>query len=360
MACKGFDGQVVRRDSQLSQLLDRFVCVRIIQANAMDLSLFQFDYDLTWAAFFLNADRTIYGRYGTRSQTNRKDDVSVPGFKKAMMGALELHKAFPANKQLLAGKTGRVPKYKKPEDYPVLKRFYGKLKGVIDPKRQHTCLHCHQVHNNHFRVYRKARKPIPDRVLWANPMPDWLGLTLDPHEKATVKFVAAGSSAEKAGFKIADRIQTLAGQPMISIADVQWVLEQAEEPGRIRAVVLRNGKQLRLDLTLGKGWRRKGDFSWRASNEVFSPTGEIEALTAAERKKLGLDGSALAVRLKYNHRPLVKGDVVVGLNGQRLRQSASEFLAYIAQQTKPGQKLSVTVIRQGKPLVVVVTVPKEL
>jgi len=165
MACKGFDGQVARRDPQLSRLLDQFVCVRMIQANGMDLSLFQFDYDLTWAAFFLNTDRTIYGRYGTRSQASRKDDVSVPGFKKAMGAALELHKAYPSNKRFLAGKAGPVPKYKKPEDYPVLKRFYGKLNGIVDPRRTHTCLHCHQIHNNHFRVYRKAQQPIPDRVL---------------------------------------------------------------------------------------------------------------------------------------------------------------------------------------------------
>ena len=73
-------------------MLDKFVCVRIVQANGMDLTLFQFDYDLTWAAFFLNADRTIYGRYGTRSRSNRKDDVSLPGFTKAMTAALALHK----------------------------------------------------------------------------------------------------------------------------------------------------------------------------------------------------------------------------------------------------------------------------
>jgi hypothetical protein len=47
--------------------MKQFVCVRIVQANALDLALFQFDFDLTFAAFFMNADKTIYGRYGTRS-----------------------------------------------------------------------------------------------------------------------------------------------------------------------------------------------------------------------------------------------------------------------------------------------------
>ena len=67
MACKGFDEQVVRHDPQIKNLMDQFVRVRIVQANGMDLSLFQFDLDLTFAVFLMNADKTIYGRFGSRS-----------------------------------------------------------------------------------------------------------------------------------------------------------------------------------------------------------------------------------------------------------------------------------------------------
>ena len=38
-----------------------FVRARLIQCNSLALDLFQFEYDLTFAAFFLNADKTIYG-----------------------------------------------------------------------------------------------------------------------------------------------------------------------------------------------------------------------------------------------------------------------------------------------------------
>ena len=85
--------------------MDKFVCVRLVQANALDLTLFQFDYDLTFAAFFVNADRTIYGRYGSRS--DRKDatkDISIEGLRQALVGALDLHRHYPANKASLAGK----------------------------------------------------------------------------------------------------------------------------------------------------------------------------------------------------------------------------------------------------------------
>ena len=61
-ACQEFDDDVARRDPVIRDLLDEFVCVRIVQANTMDLHHFQFDFDLSFAVFFLDADLTIYGR----------------------------------------------------------------------------------------------------------------------------------------------------------------------------------------------------------------------------------------------------------------------------------------------------------
>jgi len=88
----------------------------------MDLTVFQFDYDLTFAAFFMNADKSIYGRFGSRS--SRKDgtqDISMEGFREALTAALELHKGYPGNKASLAGKQGVQPRFKTPDEYPSLK-----------------------------------------------------------------------------------------------------------------------------------------------------------------------------------------------------------------------------------------------
>ena len=88
-----FDEQVVRRDPRVADLMDKFVCVRMVQGNGMDLTLFQFDYDLTFAAFFMNSDRTIYGRFGSRSDhDNAEKDISIEGFRQAMLAALDLHR----------------------------------------------------------------------------------------------------------------------------------------------------------------------------------------------------------------------------------------------------------------------------
>ena len=243
--------------------MDKFVCVRLIQANALDLTLFQFDYDLTFVALFMNADRTIYGRFGSRS--DRKDaarDISMEGFGKAMAAALDLHKHYPANKASLQAKQPRPARFKAPEEFPSLA---GKYKPALDyeGKVVQSCLHCHQLRDAERRLFRVERKPIPDEVLYPYPMPEAVGLSLDPKEKAHVKSVAAGSAAEKAGFKAGDEILTLQGQPIISIADVQWVLHNAGEPATLTAQVLRRRKKLDLMVELAEDWRRHSDIAPR-------------------------------------------------------------------------------------------------
>ncbi|MEC8942734.1 MAG: thioredoxin family protein, partial [Verrucomicrobiota bacterium] len=88
----------------------------MVQANGIDLSLFQFDYDLTFAAFFMNADRTIYGRYGTNpSQENPGRDISLQGFIASLEAALKLHGNYPEGKEALLLKSGRKSRYPTPE-----------------------------------------------------------------------------------------------------------------------------------------------------------------------------------------------------------------------------------------------------
>lgn len=336
------------RDPKVENLLDQFVTVRYVQANGLDLSLFQFDYNLTWAVLFLNADRTIYGRYGSRSTHDPARDISLEGFVKAMEGALELHKGYPGNKASLAGKAGPRPRHPTPEGYPTLKKYYT---PTVTPGKPDTCLHCHQITNNEYRFYKDAKAPIPDDVLWAYPMPDVLGLELDVRERATVRAVAPGSPAAKDGFQAGDVIATLEGQPMISIADVQWVLEQARTAAKLKAQVRRGGATQTLSLSLPSGWRRKGDFSWRASTEIISPLpDESEDLSADERKPLGLSPAAVAIRVKWPVRGFQKDDVIVEIDGRRSGMTCSEFLAYASQKKAPGEKIAVAVLRGGREL----------
>jgi hypothetical protein len=359
MECKAFDEQVVRRDPEIADLMDQFVSVRLVQANAMDLTLFQFDYDLTFAAFFMNADKTIYGRFGSRSsQKDAAKDISMDGFRKAMLGALELHKNYPANKAILAGKKGPEPRFKAPEEYPSLQ---GKYKPTLDyeGKVVQSCMHCHQVREAERKFYRTDGKPVPDEVLYPWPMPDVTGLTLNPKEKAKIKAVARGSSAEKDGYRAGDEILMLEGQPILSIADVQWVLHNTNGPAKLKAEVQRGKQRLTLPLTLAEGWRRQSDISWRATTWDLRrmATGGLvlKELSASERAKAGLSKENLALLVEYvgqynehaagKRAGFQKNDVMVNVDGQTSRMTEGQLFRYLLGNKPAGTKVPVTVLR---------------
>jgi serine protease Do len=358
--CRSFDEQLVRRDPRVADLMDKFVCVRLVQANGADLSLFQFDYDLTFAAFFMNADKTIYGRFGTRS--SRKDamkDMSMEGFRKALEEALDLHKKYPANRASLTGKHGSPPRFAVPEDYPSLK---GKYTAALDyeGKVVQSCIHCHQVRDAEFRFFRDDPGTIPDATLYAWPMPDVVGLSLDPKEKARVASVSPGSAADKAGFKVGDEMLSLEGQPLLSIADVQWVLHNGADSAMLNARVARGNRKMNLRLNLDRGWRRKTDFGWRTTTWDLRrmATGGLvlKDLTEGKQPPPSLPNTGLFVQYVGQYGEHASGkragfqtnDVIVSVDGRNNRMTESDLIGYLVQSKKPGDKVPFTVLRGGQ------------
>lgn len=363
-ACAQLDEDVVQRDARVRELLDKFVCVRIVHANGMDLSQFQFDYDQSWAAIFLNADMTIYGRYGTRShQTESKDDVSLEGFAKALNGALALHGQFPKHKSVLAAKRGPASEIKVPELFPSFKGKYG-AKLDYEGKVVQSCIHCHQVGEAIRLVARSAAKPISDQVLYPYPNPKALGLVLDPQEMAKVKNVTPGSAADQSGFRAGDEIVTLDGQPLLSIADVQWVLHHSGESGRLPAEVVRDGEKTSLMLTLGKGWRQLDDISWRATSwdlrRMTLGGLRLESLPDESRRELKIPADRLALRVKYvgqynehavaKRAGVLKDDVLIAVDGDRSPLTESGLMTKLLQTKRPADRVSFVVRRGSQEL----------
>ena len=224
-----------------------------------------------------------------------------------------------------------------------------------------SCMHCHQVRDAERQIYRDAGKPIPDQLLFPNPLPSAVGLKFDPRRRATITHVAPESPAGAAGLEPGDEVVTFDGQPIISLADTQWVLHHAAASDSIEVVVKRGDRQLPLTMTLADGWRRHSDISWRVSSWPLRRMGTggllFEAATARQRRETGVDDGALALVVKHvgqygahaaaKRAGFQKGDLVVSFDGQDDNMSTSQLLAYAAQNTKPGQQVPVVVVRDG-------------
>jgi S1-C subfamily serine protease len=262
---------------------------------------------------------------------------------------------------MLAGKQPRPVRFRTPLEYPSLA---GKYQASINyaENTARSCLHCHQVRDAERSLVRETRGAIPDEVLFPYPDPNVLGLKMDPDELATVEAVAPGSIAARAGLRPGDAIATLDGQPLLSTADLQWVLQNAPATAHLRADVRRDGKPLNLTLDLPEGWRRQGNISWRTSTWNLRRLGlggmSLIDLTDAERRQAGLSSDGMALLARHvaefgehavaKRAGLRKGDVIVALDDQAGRLSETQLLLYTLQRKRPGDTVTFTVLRDGE------------
>ncbi|WP_395090230.1 Trx7/PDZ domain-containing (seleno)protein [Armatimonas sp.] len=351
--CVKLDDDMIEADPKMKALLEQFVRVRVIATNGLDLSLFQYDTDQSFAVFLLNADGTIYGRYGTRShRTEWQGDVSVEGMAKAMEGALALHKNYPKNKAQLVAKRGAVPAFAKPELFPSLRAKYTPFlnyEGKVVP----SCIHCHMISEAQHAVAIQNRQ-LTDALLFPYPHPKILGLILDPKERPTVLRTEPGSAAAKAGFLPGDVIQALEGQPLLSLADIQWVLNTTPAEGAtLTAIVRRAAYPIALKLTLPNGWRRRDDISWRAST-----WGLRRAALGGMKLDPNPSGKGLLVANVGQFAPhdlakragLVKGDILTSFDTLTSPVRESDLIAHALQVKKPGDTIPLTIQRGGQTL----------
>lgn len=360
--CQGFDRELMQRGELVRDLLEKFVCVRIVKANGLDLKQFQYDFDLSSAAFFMNADGTVYGRYGTRSGHGEgESDVSLEGFAAALTKTLQWHKEFPLLRASLQAKKGQYDGPAVPEKFPTLAKYSSELD--YEGKVVQSCIHCHQIRDAQRAELRAQKQPIPEDLLYPYPNPADYGLVFDIRKCTTVSAVKEDSPAAKAGFRVGDEVTALNGQPLLSIADVQWVLHNLpvnEVPQVLAATVQRGGKEVEISLTLPSGWRRQ-DISWRPTTWELRRVAlgglRLVEATKEERAAVGVSSDSMALKVQHlgQYPPhdfakkagFQKDDILVsfaGLNGPQTETTLiAEALRHIA-----GEKLPVTVFRGGK------------
>jgi S1-C subfamily serine protease len=307
-----------------------------VKIAGIDLRRFEFDYDLTWYAFFLNADETIYGRYGGRDASSADARLSMKGLRFAMDRALEAHKTPPQHVEM-PGNLVRA------EDFASAKSHKG-------------CIHCHNV-NEFRRADLKAEGKWDRASIWVYPLPENVGITLGVDEGNAVKAIAAGSAAGRAGIRPGDRIISIKGYSVASFADASYALHKSPASGSIPLRWTRDGKPLSGKLELAEGWK-KTNLTWRPSMLDILPSVPFSGddLTAAEKKVLGLPERRAAIRQDDDvHKTLRSagirgGDVVVGFDGKSIDGKMRDLLGFVRRNYLVGDEIAVNVLRDGKPV----------
>ena len=337
MDCKQFDGQVVRLE-RFQDIADQFVRVRLTRIDNLDLSFFEFDYDLTMMIFFMNADQKFYARYGGRDPSSADARQSLDGLRYTMQSVLAMHKQ--EDKEF-------APRTK---DAPKTARAGGK-----------GCMHCHQVRERLNDELKRTGKWERD-MFWRYPMPDNLGIELDVNRSNIVKKIKEKSPAAALGLQPDDVVKRLNGVPIHSFGDAQFALEHAPKIGAIDIGWLRGKESLAGKLVLADGWR-KSDVSWRPSFQWYIPNIRISGadLDTDARKALGLNDKQLAFRqrdaisIQARNAGIRPGDIILGVDDKQLDLDMIGFQYYIQRNYFEGDRVIVNLLRDGKRMGIPVT-----
>ena len=314
--------------------------------RGVDLNVFDFDYDLTWAGFFMNADERIYGRFGGREDGNAEAHLTLAALKYAMRQALDAHRE------------------KRVQPKPAAKPVRSAEQFAAAARVKEECIHCHMVYDFSRDAIRSDGKWQMD-MTWVYPPPKSVGLELDRNQGNRVANVLADSPAQRAGIRPGDVLESVNDRRVASYGDVQWALEYSTKAGEVPVTWQRGDATKKGTLTLRDGWR-KSDISWRESMWGLEPSASVYGrdLSPEEKKKLGLSEKRLAfsqgdfVPPPARNAGIQKKDIIIGIDGKELEMNMLQFNVHIRLNFKAGDKITFDVIRDGKRLEVPMVLPK--
>ncbi|GBD36160.1 hypothetical protein HRbin36_01281 [bacterium HR36] len=322
--------------------------------NGVNIALFRFDYDLTWMAFFLNADEEIYARYGGREDDHAESHLNKESLVRVMEAVLKLHQQRGARRpDDPPAKPKRVP-----EDLPVMKE--------IVPRRPHGCIHCHDVKGAEL-IQAQREHRLRKEMVFVYPPPSTLGIELDPVNQRLIRRVVEKSPAQRAGLRPGDLVLEVNRRSVLTFGDVTHQLSLVPDPGQVRLTVMRDGIELpEITIELPPGWKRSRDPSWRETLHLVGPGAGFwgSKLSPEQKRKLGLREDALAIQVQAVFGPhaqqagIRNGDIVVEIDGQRQDMTIRQLHAYLHLNRSWGETVTATVLRNGQPVHLKIHLPK--
>lgn len=322
--------------------------------NGINLARFDYDYDTTWAAFFLDADLNVYSRYGGRDETSPESRLTKESLLQTMREVLDVHTQRQARgKGKIDDLVQPIPEVETtPEDIPLLRANH------------RGCVHCHQV-----QEYRQLQAfhygKFTRENLFRFPLPENLGLKFDRAHGHRVAEIDEKSELAKLPLLAGDVITRVNDVPVHSEEDVRWALHHAAEDKPIVLTATRPSKTTpsqtliwQLELTPPANWRQT-ELWWRKSlrSVPFSlgflgfklAADETRAAGAAEGglaiRVASLRGEGLATALE-----LKTGDLIISLAGDNRSRTLDQFKSDLLRKYVPGDTVKLNVLRDGRTL----------
>ncbi|MSR57471.1 MAG: PDZ domain-containing protein [Planctomycetaceae bacterium] len=335
----------------MKALRARFECVRVTQMNGVDIARFEFDYDTTWAAFFLDADLNVYSRYGGRDSDSAEGRMSIESLAATMTEVLEVHErqkghapADAANWQPVAQESTT------PEAIPLLAQSH------------QGCIHCHQIQE--YRLLQAFHdKQFQRNLLFGYPLPENIGLRFDRAHGHKIESLDEALPVARTGLKAGDVITRVGDVPIHSEMDLRWALHRHDDrrPLKVQAQRRVAGRtnpppSIEVEISLPESWRQT-DLSWRKSlRSVPFPLGFLGyALGREERAKADLPENVLAIRVVSIRGAglaeavgLRKGDVITALADRRQSRTFDQFKSDLLRDHAPGDRVRLKVLREGR------------
>lgn len=215
----------------------------------VDLSVFDFDYDLTWWAMVIDAHQRVYTRLGGSDNADPASRLSTAALKHTLRLVLDEHARRAA--QLLP-ELAPAPVVR-PVD------LFG-MKG--------KCMHCHHVNENFYKR-DKPRAHELDKLRFL-PLPENVGLSLVRDAGNRIERVHPDSPAARAGLRPGDILHHVGQTRTLSQGDVMWALSRAPRQGTLPVACDRGGKLVETTLELPALWKQT-DLSWRRSVSKLKP-----------------------------------------------------------------------------------------
>lgn len=354
--CSEFDKEVLEGGSDLDPLLRQFVTVRLTDAALLDERYFPYrthqDLDLSWWAYFLSPEGSLYGVFGGKDHVSDATRISKDAFIHTLERILA-HHYDPRRKgwDIDRPPGGAATTTSSPKDTRGYELLLEKRPGLENPHPQFgSCLHCHQVGDMLHLEALDAGTFTVEELTGKWPLPENVGIVLDRDDGLLVTSVVPASPAARAGLQAGDKLGMANGTKLFGQADFRGALHRAPAgSGPIALAWVRNGTVQFGNLEVEPGWRVTEN-SWRKTiyDGVYGPGMGFFPLKGPDAGK----GRGLSIKpwmgRSASDRPIYQTGLrpnmeITAINGMNQDMEIRKLITWFRLNHQPGDEVTYTV-----------------